>query len=164
MGFSAHLLEPWKKAQDHPGKVANQTKNLTGFQHGSAGGHAWPMLEHMLWRGTLRRWQNDFFRNRVKKGSALYLIHEDVTYEVAFVTRCPMRVQTLTCALLRTKMEPMNMNAHTYVYGTDVETHRELQASYIDVASCGSKCRVWSVKCRVWSVKRSSVPPLECRV
>ena len=57
----------------------------------------------------------------------------------------------------RNKMQPTNPNAHTYVNGTDVETHRE--ENLIDVATRvatrGCKCSVWSVsvKCRVRSVK-----------
>ena len=60
----------------------------------------------------------------------------------------------------RNKMQPTNPNAHTYVNGTDVETHRE--ENLIDVATRvatrGCKCSVWSVsvKCRVRSVKCGS--------
>ena len=59
--------------------------------------------------------------------------------------------------LVINKMQPTNPNAHTYVNGTDVETHRE--ENLIDVATRvatrGCKCSVWSVsvKCRVRSVK-----------
>ena len=109
-------------------KVANQTKNLTGFSLSlleECLAHAWTICQ-----GALRRWQHHFFRNRVKKGSALYLIHEDVTYEVAFVTRCPSVCKRSRAPCWENKMQPTNPNAHTYVYGTDVETHREENLLY----------------------------------
>ena len=132
-------------------KVANQTKNLTGFSLSlleECLAHAWTICQ-----GALRRWQHHFFRNRVKKGSALYLIHEDVTYEVAFVTRCPSVCKRSRAPCWETRCSPRTRML-TRMFMVQMSKHIERKTSYIDVASCGSKCRVWSVKCRVWSVKR----------
>ena len=67
-------------------------------------------------------------------------------------------------------MQPTNPNAHTYVNGTDVETHgyavtqkhfsaRVYLNSLVHISPVTSlQCGVesvewWSVKCRVWSVE-----------
>ena len=66
------------------------------------------------------------------------------------------------------KMQPTNVNAHTYVNGTYVETHgymqsrRTLFCNSLFEQSCtyfpcyqsavwSGKCRVWSVEWKVWS-------------
>ena len=73
---------------------------------------------------------------------------------------------------LKNKMQPTNRNAHTYVNGTDVETHGQcshaehlsarvylnsvVHISPVTSLQCGVESvesGVWSGKCRVWSVE-----------
>ena len=77
---------------------------------------------------------------------------------------------------LLNKMQPTNPNAHTYVSGTDAETHGYAVTQntflkqfnslvlcifpllpYQCTVDCGIwkkvACKVWSVECRVWSVR-----------
>ena len=67
---------------------------------------------------------------------------------------------------INNKMQPTNPNAHTYVNGTDVKTHREEHLFRIfgparlcdedakcEVESVKSGAHVWRVKCKVSSVE-----------
>ena len=88
--------------------------------------------------------------------------------------------------LKKNKMQPSNPNAHTYVNGTDVETHgyAVTQNTFVKqfiwtvlyifpllpyqcTVDCGIwkkvASKVWSVECRVWSVKYG-VYSVECQV
>ena len=71
----------------------------------------------------------------------------------------------LAIASCKNKMQPTNPNSHTYVSGTDVETHRYAvtQNTFLQSFICHSfvhislvtslSCGLESVECGVWSVK-----------